>query len=187
MTKKHFFKKQKQSSTKERILWVIIFILVAIQAITSWYLITLWNRHDDTSRLTGNLYFSWISERYYKDPVIDIAGNRVYIPEARVYLPLNETTRDMQYRYTNIPGRVVTLSLSTSSIIGRTTSENPLPCDGLVSLSQTKERASDNLFATIQPTKDGLRYIYTPQTCVTQYSKPTQEALAKAAETMTQY
>jgi hypothetical protein len=185
MTIKHFFKKQKQGTTKKRILWVIIFILVAIQAITTWYLIQLWSSNAAVTRMAGDTYFSRAMESRYSDPIIDISENRVYIPEARIYLPLNETTRKLQYRYLSAFEHQ-TLYLSISRMVGRVTEGVDPSCNNLVLVSDSNKNKSSNLAGTLAPTADGLQYIYIDKSCEP-YTADLRKDIAEAAKTITPY
>lgn len=78
---------------------IIISLLVVSQTISAYYIFK--NREyifEDSKTLHSSL-INTLEEKRYKEPVVDITENRVYIPEARVYLPLNNTTRDLRYDY----------------------------------------------------------------------------------------
>ena len=119
MTKKQNLKKQATGIKKERIImWVVISILIIAQAISAWYLVRLWNHGSESSKRDFSAYINKSEEERYNHPIIDVAEGRVYIPEARIYLPLNEITRNLRYDYFKPLQGNTSLRLSTSSIVG---------------------------------------------------------------------
>lgn len=192
MTKKQNLKKQANGLKKGRIiLWVVISILAILQGVSAWYLVKLWNHESETSKRDFSAYINKSEEERYKHPIIDVAESRVYIPEARIYLPLDEVTRDLRYDYFKPPqGHTVSLRLSTSSIVGAQIEKDDHACDKVVMLSPSKKPAMTTYkpVGEIEPTKDGLRYISVHQkdTCSTYYGN-VQEDLAAAAKLIAQY
>jgi hypothetical protein len=190
MTKKQNLKKQVGGVKKERIaLWAIIFTLIVLQAISAWYLMNL--RSDVVQTSERNLYtlINNSEEGRYKYPVIDITEGRVYIPEARVYLPLNDTTRDLRYDYFAVQD-YKSLRLSTSAIVGSQHERDHHSCDKVIILSLSKEPTNTAYYdaGEIQPTRDGLRYlsVHNKDTCSIYYGS-VQEDLAQAAKSITRY
>jgi hypothetical protein len=185
MTKKQIIKAQTGFIKIERIvLWLIIIILIVLQGVSAWYLIKLWDDESRYSKYHLATIINESEEKRYKDPVVNISENKVYIPEARIYLPLNEATRDLRYDYFATQN-YKSLRLSTSSIVGSQIEKDDHACDKVVVLSVTKEPTSTaySYVGEIQPTKDGLRYIsvHNKDTC-SYYQGNVQEDLTKAAK-----
>lgn len=189
MTKKQIMSKQANSIKKERILWIVIIILAISQAISAWYLMKIWNYNSDSSQQSTYSLISKVEEKRYKYPVIDIAEGRVYIPEMRIYLPLNDSTRDLRYDFFNAPN-YKSLRLSTSSAVGVQNDTDDPSCDKVVILSKSKEGASSIYYdaGEIKPTKDGLRYlsVHNKDTCSIYFGN-IREGLVEAAKSITQY
>lgn len=149
------------------LLALFIFLLTVAQAISAYYI--LQNREymiEDSERtLTG--FVNSTEEKRYSHPVIDVTEGRVYVPEARIYLPLNETTRNLRYDYRN-PFDTVELYLSVRGVVGNQQPTDDPQCDKMIWLSQKKNN-SPNFVAEIEPTKDGLRYVSAHDTCEIYY------------------
>ena len=85
----------------------------------------------------------------YKTPIIDVAANRVYIPEARVYVLLTEASRNLRYEYIeanpNHPGSQATLNLSLSGIVGAQSQDvkESFSCDRIVVLASSNDTIHD--------------------------------------------
>jgi hypothetical protein len=190
MTKKQNLKKKIGGIKKERlILWIIIFILILLQGISAWYVTRLWSSESRNSKYNLYTLINSSEENRYKYPVIDVSEGRVYIPEARIYLPLNEVTRDLRYDYFVVEN-YKSLRLSVSSIVGSQLERDDHACDKVVMLSPSIESkgATYDDAGEIQPTKDGFRYllVHNKDTCSI-YHDSMQERLAEAAKQITQY
>lgn len=103
----------------------------------------------------------------FKLPVIDIAESRVYIPEIKAYLPLNDTTRDLRYTYNGMA-----IDFSLQSLIGfhnPTTNDErtPIACLAMVRIMANNQEDMYKLFGELdQPLgKDGLKYVKTQKDC----------------------
>lgn len=190
MTKKQTTGKLTSSIKKERIiLWAIISVLIVLQAISAWYLIKMWRYESQRSERNLSELINESEERRYQYPIIDISENRVYIPEARIYLPLNEVTRNLRYDYFSV-SNTTSLRLSTSSIVGSQIAKDDHACDKVIMISPSKDPAmiTYSPVGEIQPTKDGLRYIsvHRKDTCSIYYGS-VHEDLTEAAKLITQY
>jgi hypothetical protein len=191
MIKKQNLKKQTNNIKKERIIvWIVIAILVVLQGVSAWYLVKLWSHESESSKRDFSAYINKSEEERYEHPIIDVAEGRVYIPEARIYLPLNEVTRDLRYDYFKPPQGNTSLRLSTSSIVGAQFERDDHACDKVIMLSPSKDPAMTtySLAGEIQPTKDDLRYIsvHSKDTCSTYYGN-VQEDLTAATKLITSY
>jgi hypothetical protein len=104
-------------------------------------------------------------EERYKYPIIDVAENRVYIPEVRIYLPLNEASRNMRYDYREKGAGFWSKALyfSVSSVVGQQSGAQYESCDKMVTLVPPEEIQghNDKAIGTIAPTRDGLSDIFT--------------------------
>lgn len=171
MTKKRTTKKQTFTFKREYILWIIVLILVALQGVSAWRIVKLQEYADSNSNLSMRFLLKNSEEERYKYPIIDVAENRVYIPEARIYLPLNDTSRDMRYDYREFGGdnSFKILYFSVSSVVGQQGNSQFASCDKMVTLADPAkiQGRKNNTVGTIQTTKDGLSDIsmYTDEPC----------------------
>lgn len=164
---------------------IIVLLLIISQAISAYYILK--NREyvqNDSEKAMAGLINS-AEEKRYSQPVIDISQNRVYIPEARVYLPLNDTTRNLRYDYSNA-FNIVNLYLSVRGVVGNQNPEDDPQCDKMIWLSQ-KKIDSPNLVAEIEPTKDGLRYLSAHDATCRIYYDTVRDDLLEAAKQIKNY
>lgn len=162
--KKHTLKKQNGTNIKEKGLWVIIILLVAAQIVSMVYIARMkWSLNGQSKILFDRLINSTEEERY-KSPVIDVSESRVYIPEARIYLPLNEVTRDVRYDFRNMEGTEA-LYFSLPMAIGRQIEEDDHRCDKMVTLTKEKSVIVSEQVGEVAPTKDGLTYVSRHPAC----------------------
>lgn len=165
MVKKRTHKKRVFPLKKESVIWIVLSALIIAQAVSIWYIVKLRTSSSYQSELAVRFLLRNAEEDRYKYPIIDVAANRVYIPEARIYLPLNEVSREMRYNYLK-HGRdsdVVTLYFSTSSAVGRQHNSQFASCDRMVTLTSRFESRTigGDVVGKIRPTKDGLSDIRT--------------------------
>lgn len=103
-------------------------------------------------------------ESRYKHPIIDVSENRVYIPEARIYLPLNEASRNIRYDYREHGSdhRSKVLYFSTSSVVGQQSGAQYESCDKMVTLAPPEEMQiyNNKPVGIVESTKDGLSDIF---------------------------
>ena len=164
MTRKRTSKKHTFTFKKEYILWAVILVLIILQGVSAWRIVKLQEYADGTSDLSMRFLLKNVEEGRYKYPIIDVSENRVYVPEARIYLPLNEASRNMRYDYReNGAGvKLKTLYFSTSSVVGLQSRAQFETCDKMVTLAQFEEVQihKDKPVGAIEPTKDGLSNIF---------------------------
>lgn len=160
MVKKKPLKKQKIRFKKEYILWLVILGLIILQALSAWQIIKLREFADRSSDFSMGVILKNSEESRYKYPIIDVTENRVYIPEARIYLPLDEASRNMRYEYREHGDGFLqkALNFSSSAVVGRQRSVEYSSCDKIVTLASHLEMPGYNTkpTATIEPTADGL-------------------------------
>jgi hypothetical protein len=88
----------------------------------------------------------------------------VYIPEARIYLPLNEASRNIRYDYREQGSGFMSKALhfSTSSVVGQQRGAQYETCDKMVTLAPSEDvkTRKDKVVTTIEPTKDDLSQIF---------------------------
>jgi len=160
MLKKKYLNKQKNRFKKEYILWVIILALIVLQGLSAWQIIKLREFANKSSDFTMSVLLNRAEEERYKYPIIDVAENRVYIPEARIYLPLNEASRDLRYEYRENGSSYwpKALHISTSSVVGRQRNAEYSSCDKMITIAPKIKIPGVNTTptATIEPTADGL-------------------------------
>jgi len=133
------------------------------QGLSAWHIVKL-REYSDNSDISMRFLLRNGEEDRYKYPVIDVSENRVYIPEARIYLPLNDTSRNLRYDYAKHGAdfKSRTLYISDSSVVGRQTDERYASCDKVVMLTPRTDAQPvlSSVVGTIVPSKDGLRDIY---------------------------
>jgi hypothetical protein len=172
MMKKHIFKKQIRSIKKERILWAAIIILAALLASSIWYIIKTSNTSKSSlpapqrsltqaEQERGQALVNDIEQRRYRYPVIDVKENRVYIPEARMYLPLNESSRDIRYQVLGD-----TIWLSTAMAVGRQTGNEDASCDRVVIVTDSENKAGGYIAeGTIKSNDGSTRFVFRHPAC----------------------
>jgi hypothetical protein len=187
MVKKHVSNKRANITRKEYTLWAIIVLLLISQVVSAIFLARLINVDSRDSKQSLYAFINRIEEKRYKYPVIDVSEGRVYIPEARIYLPLTDTTRNLRYEYQNTVAN--TLHLSVSSAVGSQREEDDPTCDKIITITPASSRLSTNesLVGTIQPTKDGLSHITAIKKACKTYQASTWDELAQAAKAIQQY
>lgn len=163
---------------------LIVLLLVAAQAL-SFYLIYQNKAYiiHDSERSIANL-INTSEEKRYREPVIDAAENKVYIPEAQIYLPLNPTTRDLRYDYRKVSQKA-DLYLSLRGVVGNQISTDDPSCDKMVQI--TGEKNLSTPFSEIEPTNDGLRYIFKHDSKCSIYFGTTLDDLTEAAKQIKSY
>lgn len=161
-------KKRKNISKKEHVLWGLIFLLCILQGLSIWQIMKLQKPIDYSPDLSMRFMLKSAEEERYKYPIIDISENRVYIPEARIYLPLNEASRNLRYDF-RVKGdgyESSVLYISTSSVVGQQSGPQYESCDKVVTLTsvQTPQIINSSKVGLIQPTKDDMSAIYAHST-----------------------
>jgi hypothetical protein len=149
------------------LLWIFIVLLVISQIISFCYIAKLQSRYSDFSQAYLRSFVNEAERRRYKDPIVDVSENRVYIPEARVYVPLTQDSINLKYDYRSVANSPTQLYLSLSNVIGSQTETDSPTCDKMIMLNSQNTSYGDNLVAKISPTKDGFQYIYShdPNSC----------------------
>lgn len=152
-------KPSKNNQTERRILWCAVVLLFVLQLVSVGYIIQLRNNAAEMDERTFATYINESEKERYKYPVIDVSENRVYIPEARVYLPLNDVTRNLRYDYSNNKPHAA-LYLSNTSIVGAQTKEDDPSCDKIVSFTgDTTVNTTFSVTGELEPSKDGFKYL----------------------------
>jgi hypothetical protein len=176
------------SVVRKYLLWLILLLLIVLQAVSFVYIVKIHDRIDEDSKNDLSTLINTEEERRYKYPPIDVAASRVYIPEARIYLPLNDTSRDIRYDYFGMKGHEAVF-FSVSGIVGRQTDYDNPNCDKMVALTKTKGMESGGdfvLVGSIPPTKSGFQYIYKHASCQL-YTDSLGRDLADAVKKLQQY
>lgn len=157
-------KKQKNISKREYILWIIIVILVILQGMSAWGVVKLQEGIERASDLSLSVSLKDAEEGRYKYPIVDVTEKRVYIPEAHIYLPLNDASRNMRYdfRKEGMGGESSAVYFSTSSVVGRQSGMQYESCDKMVTLTSgsASQIIDSSKIGTIQLTKDDPKDIY---------------------------
>ncbi len=169
---------RKLTSKKDSKNWTIVALCAAIlllaiaQGVSLWYITKLHSYYfEDSSRSLSALINS-SEESRYKHPIIDVSENRVYIPEARIYLPLNDITRELRYDESFSFKGSERIYFSTNATVGSQTTEDDPSCDKVVTLAKPAEPQTDSSYSLsglVSPTKDGLTDVYTHADCKIYY------------------
>jgi hypothetical protein len=180
----------KKKSVRRRINkeWLVIVLLIVTQAVSVLYLYRLNEMNTITSRQVLDTLLIRAEERRYLDPIIDIKENRVYIPEARVYLPLNNISRNIVYNYqTSFPPQKQ-LILSTKQVVGMQPNQATALCDQIVTLSSLPIQDSKEVIKVQTTMKGGLQYVTTLDAdCHTLYSKETADKIIDTVKAIASY
>jgi hypothetical protein len=195
MAKKKSSARQIRGIKKEHALWVAIIILTALLVSTIWYIL----KAPSVSKIVSSTnsrpltqaeeqrsqdVVNEIEERRYRYPVIDVKENRVYIPEARMYVPLSEDSRDLRYE---MWGETIWLSLSIT--VGRQTGNEDASCDKVVIFTPSPEKwARGYAAAGTVTSKDGsTRYILRHPACKNFYGDEFSQKLADVIKQVQYY
>ena len=177
--------KKKQKSKKffqvaRRPIVIIVLLFTITQAISIYYIYQ--NREymklDSERSVSG--FINETEEKRYSHPVIDITEKRVYIPEARIYLPLNDTTRHLRYQYNDAFDKPQ-LYLSMRGVVGNQRESEPATCDKMITFSSQMSTDSDRAFE-IEQTKDGFRFIYKHPNCDIYYETVSDDLFESAKQ-----
>ena len=188
MSKKHSTTKKLQRNKSLLVLWVVVMLLLVAQIVSLWYII---KSHNDSSEISSQRIYTLVNEseqKRYKYPVIDISENRVYIPEAKIYLPLTDTTRELRYDYFSLKNHE-SLYFSVNSTVGQQTQDESPTCDKIVSLTKSENPHSattDPPAATVPATKDGLTDVRVHADCKI-YFGDVKTSLLEAVEQLKNY
>ncbi|HMI09147.1 MAG TPA: hypothetical protein VK497_01975 [Candidatus Saccharimonadales bacterium] len=119
-------------------------------------------------------------------PIISVSENRVYIPEFRIFIPLTDISRKLQY--STSPNFKANLYLSTTDVVGNQKSNDDPSCDKMVQISTSKDvHTAEKYISEITPTKDGLRYIYQNNRKCSIYPAGANDKLVELAQSIQQY
>ncbi len=164
------------------ILWVIIILLVIAQSLTLLYIAKQHMTKAQTAQNSKYDFVNSMEERRYRLPVIDIKEDRAYIPEARIYVPLNGNSRDIRYQYLG-----ETLWLSTAIAVGRQIDQDVASCDKVVLVTPVKRADPNYTLASTINAKDGSpRYIFKHNACKI-YGETLSQSLADVAKEIQYY
>lgn len=151
-------KKQQHNFYYRMVFFSGIVWLIIVTALTV-YNIHLSSAH--TSQIVDLMVHNEEEDRYLR-PVVNTSSNTVQLPEMKLALPLNQTTRYL--RYDARPGIGVYFSLDWS--VGKQSQQSTFPqsCDKMVYLSKEKVDVGEMTFvAELQAPVNGLQYVYEHQ------------------------
>jgi hypothetical protein len=180
-------KKLKKSSRKAMPskIWLAVLFLFVLQIFTFAYTLSIMYKYDEYQLAS---FISDFEKERYEKPVVDVSENRVYIPQAKVYLPLNDTSLQMYFNLWEMPDSPLKhLYLSLSWVIGNQQKEDDASCDKMVWIStEMQEDIQFEYVGEITPTDNGLRYIYKHKACSI-YDKESLDKLVDVAKSLRQY
>lgn len=169
-------------------LHITVFLLCVSQFVSFGYIISLHQQMKPLNeKAFADVLFKNEDDRY-KHPVVGAAEEKVYIPEARLAVPLDESTRTLRYDYRSDQSKT-TLYLSLTGIVGNQLKKDGHTCDKVAVISQTKDVVLNHVFyKEIPATKDGLRYIYlhNPEGCSI-YTSDTHETIKNIVDQLSEY
>jgi hypothetical protein len=165
MPKQQF--RRKLVANKERyVLWIIVGVLTVSQAVSGFFLVGLWNWQSSQRDLDEKIVTNMGNDRTYKYGVVDVPQDKVFLPELRLSLPLNDTTRNLRYTYSISVKGQSSLYLTTTSAVGMVYQPEDVYCKRMVALTELKMNSNMyDLISDIRPTIQGLTHIYTPKGC----------------------
>ena len=135
-----------------------------------------------TSGTAVQLALNQTERSRYKEPVIDFETKKLYVYELGLSIPLNETTKDIQYSYMDNELYLSTVDTVGQQVLNDTT--NPPTCDKIVLLSKVKNNyGSMTLVGELNGEKNGFKYIYKHDSC-TLFTEDVQNKLIQAVESI---
>lgn len=159
--KKSQNKKRLSIIKSNKLISVLVALLLIVQVISITYIFTL---QDAVVRLDNRAFLSLVNQseaRRYKNSVIDIHEQKIYIPDAHIYIPLNDVDPQIMYHPAESTSKTLdTVYLSTEKIVGNQYSLTQYEsCDKLITISSTK-RSYGTFIKEITPRTNELRYVY---------------------------
>lgn len=157
---------KKKIFIKKYLLWAVVLVIVAIQVFTLFQLNIYKNNFSDIDKRYLSELISTSETEQYKYPPVDVAENRVYIPEVRSFMPLSDTSRNIRYDFFGMKDLEM-LYLSYERIVGHQsdyhTSAN---CDKIVAITKNRDDLGDFTYVgSIPPLEFGLQHVYKRNPC----------------------
>lgn len=169
-------KKFKFRHPTNRLLVGVLVLIVGLNVAVLWYygqkINTLWlqNGNDTPSAMTTDVKFyikSAIGSLYNSEPATDVAQSRLYVPEAKIYLPLTNYSRAIVYRYDSGPDSTIPASItmtSKSNINAMPVSFADVPCMQrhlTININNSNSQFADGkLISTVKLSDTRTLYIY---------------------------
>ncbi len=179
-------KKDPSKGKRVNKLWFAFVALFLIQIVTIGYVIRLHANYSKDSSSSFNRFINESEARRYITPIISVSEDRVYIPESRIFMPLNDVSRKLQY--STSPDPTKDLYLSITGVVGNQNSGDDPSCDKMVRISASKNTfTGEKYIGEIAPTKDGLRYIYQNNRKCSIYPAGASDRLVAIAKSIQQY
>lgn len=163
--------------------WLAIGVLALLLSVSVLYNFKISSQPQSAESKDMQAFVNDMEQRRYRYPVIDVKEERVYLPESRMYLPLNEWTRDLRYQ---VIGKKVWLSSAIA--VGRQTGDADASCDRVVILSDTDQPNDGGYIeaGTIRTPDGSTLYISRHDTCQI-YSDILSKNLAEVAQKIQYY
>jgi hypothetical protein len=146
---------------------IVVVMLVVSQAAIAYWFLGFMNAYMKSEEGRLPQIIKEFENSRYKHPVIDISEKRVYIPELRVFLPLNDTTRDLRYYIWEMADSPIKhIFFTVSAVVGNQIPEDAPSCDRMVYISTEKEDRS-SLYKLVGHVKldQGLKHVFQHETC----------------------
>lgn len=127
--------------------------------------------------------------RRYKNAVVDVSEQKIYIPDARIYVPLKDTDPQIMYDYRESqPKNSEFLYVSTAKIVGNQYSLTQYEsCDKLITITSAKQQYG-TFVKEIKPAAGNLRYVYVySESSCDIYPKGYWESIKNIAESIRSY
>jgi len=144
----------------------LIAILIISQIVSIAYIGKL---RESVSSLEDRYFLSFVNQvetQRYKKAVVAVSEQRIYIPDAHIYIPLAANDPDILYDSRQLNGAgSKTLYLAIAQVIGYQRSLDDSveshSCDKMIMVSDTEQSGGMYTFVKeIPTTKDGLKYVY---------------------------
>lgn len=174
-------------SVNTLLVWSAIVLVVAVQLLMLFQIKEVTkNQSDVDKRLVSDLINKAENERY-TEPVISVTEERVYIPDIKGYLPLNNTSLKIRYDYFDMKD-FEALYISHVGVIGHQTEQHTnANCDKIIAITKNKNEMSDFSYVkSIDPVGPGLMHIYQHNDC-NFYTKALSDDIAKLAGSLRSY
>jgi len=159
--------------------------LLLFQIITLGYITTL---KSDNSKNNLSTLINAVENKRYIEPIRSVSESKVYFPEARISVPLNDISRKVRYdMFTTQDGTVKNIYLSLPGVIGNQIDKDVATCDKMVRISASNTPSKDEKsVGEIEPTSSGLRYIFKHNQCEI-YSSGLSDRLVDVAKSIQSY
>lgn len=184
-------KKRFKASRLSYLCIALVSLLIVAQLTSIIYILKL---RQSVSSLEERYFLSSLNQvetQRYKTAPVDVSEQRIYIPDARLYIPLTDKNPEIVYDFRpNGPNLYVSIAQVVGNQRSLDDSKDHHTCDKMIVISSTEQNANAyyTFIKELPPTKDGLKYVYLhiKDNCGI-YSKSGWESAKEIAENIQSY